>query len=153
MTQPIARAVRTSAACPTQWDAWTADGQYLYLRYRSGIGTADAYDDPDPETWTRIPDGNVARFDTEDRHDAEIDLEDFCYLAGLELALRDSAKRPTAITRIRRWLAGLLRRIGKRDAIEYEHADGIITIDQPLSEADVERFRKEFQKDHPAREH
>lgn len=83
---PIVKAVRTCTAYPSQWDAWTADGQYLYVRYRSGIGTADAYDDPDWETWTTPPDGNVARFDTEDRHDGDIDLEEFCELAGLTLA-------------------------------------------------------------------
>jgi hypothetical protein len=83
---PIVRAVRTCVACPSQWNAWTADGHYLYLRYRSGIGTADTYSDPDPDTWTRIPDGRVARFDTEDRHDSEINLDEFCQLAGLTLA-------------------------------------------------------------------
>jgi len=81
----IVRAERTCVACPAQWNAWTADGQYLYLRYRSGIGTADTYDDPDPGTWTRMPDGNVARFDTEDRYDGDIDLDEFCRLAGLNL--------------------------------------------------------------------
>jgi len=86
MAQSIVRAVRTCTACPSQWNAWTADGQYLYLRYRSGIGTADAYNNPDADTWTRIPDGNIARFDTEDRHDSEIDLDEFCDLANLDLA-------------------------------------------------------------------
>jgi len=89
VARSIVRVVRTCAACPSQWDAWTGDGQYLYLRYRSGIGTADTYQSSDSETWARIPDGNSARFDTEDRHDSEINLEDFCHLAGLGLA--DSA--------------------------------------------------------------
>jgi hypothetical protein len=83
---PIVRTVRTCVACPSQWNAWTADGQYLYLRYRSGIGTADTYTSPDLDTWTRIPDGNVARFDTDDRHHSELDLDEFCDLAGLTLA-------------------------------------------------------------------
>lgn len=82
----IVRAEQTCVACPSQWNAWTADGQYLYLRYRSGIGTADAYDNPDSDTWPQPPDGRIARFDTEDRHDAEIDLDEFCERAGLELA-------------------------------------------------------------------
>lgn len=86
MTRSIVRAIRTCIACPSQWDAWTADGQYLYLRYRSGVGTADAYDSPDSDRWTRIPDGNTARFDTGDRHDGEINLDEFCQRAGLELA-------------------------------------------------------------------
>ncbi|MET9122986.1 hypothetical protein [Streptomyces sp. NPDC004528] len=82
----LARAVRTCAAVPSQWNAWTVDGQYLYLRYRSGIGTVDAYDDEDSDTWTRIPDGAVARFDTGDRQDGETDLVEFCEQAGLQVA-------------------------------------------------------------------
>ncbi|MDX3576000.1 hypothetical protein [Streptomyces sp. FL07-04A] len=86
MTFTLARVVETCAALPSQWDAWTVDGQYLYLRYRSGIGTVDAYDTEDSEQWTRIPDGAVARFDTGDRRDGEMDLPEFCQHAGLRLA-------------------------------------------------------------------
>lgn len=89
--QPIvlARVVQTCVAVPSQWNAWTTDGQYLYLRYRSGIGTVDAYDTEDCEQWTRIPDGAVARFDTGDRLDGEMTIEEFCERAGLELALAE----------------------------------------------------------------
>ncbi|MCI3277503.1 hypothetical protein [Streptomyces cylindrosporus] len=82
----LARTVRTCTAVPSQWNAWTVDGQYLYLRYRSGIGTADAYADEHSENWTRIPDGAVARFDTGDRLDGEMTLIEFCQRAGLQLA-------------------------------------------------------------------
>lgn len=82
----LARAVRTCAAVPSQWNAWTTDGQYLYLRYRSGIGTVDTYDTEDSEQWTRIPDGAVAYFDTGDRLDGEMDLAEFCERTGLQLA-------------------------------------------------------------------
>ncbi|MEV6791277.1 hypothetical protein AB0M87_04580 [Streptomyces sp. NPDC051320] len=81
----IARAVETCSACPSMWDAWTTGGQYLYLRYRSGIGTVDAYDSPDSEQWTEIPTGRVARFG-EPSMDGCMSLEDFCVRAGLELA-------------------------------------------------------------------
>jgi len=47
VTAPLARVVRTCTACPSQWDAWTTSGQYLYLRYRFGRGTVDAYDTAD----------------------------------------------------------------------------------------------------------
>lgn len=110
MTIAIARAVRTTE-WPSQWDAWTADGQYLYLRYRSGIGTADTYDNPDWETWTTPPDGNVASFDTGERHDGDIDLQEFCDLAGIQLALNDHRGRPTVSARIRRWIRTLMRHI------------------------------------------
>lgn len=82
----LARVVRTCTACPSQWNAWTVDGQYLYLRYRSGIGTVDAYDSADCESWMRIPAGGVARFDTGDRSDGSMDLTEFCQHAGLQLA-------------------------------------------------------------------
>lgn len=84
--EPLARAVRTCTACPSQWSAWTVGGQYLYLRYRSGIGTVDAYDTEDSGQWARIPDGAVARFDTGDRLDGEMTLTEFCQRTGLQLA-------------------------------------------------------------------
>lgn len=27
---------KTCGACPSQWDIWTTDGQYIYARYRWG---------------------------------------------------------------------------------------------------------------------
>ncbi|MFF0139698.1 hypothetical protein ACFYRN_24995 [Streptomyces sp. NPDC005227] len=82
----LARVVRTCEAVPSQWDAWTTRGQYLYLRYRSGIGTVDAYPSADYEKWKAIPVGAVARFDTEDRLDGEMAIPEFCERAGLQLA-------------------------------------------------------------------
>lgn len=86
MTFTIARVVQTCSAIPSQWNAWTIGGQYLYLRYRSGIGTVDAYDTEDSEQWRRTPDGAIARFDTGDRLDGEIGLAEFCARTGLQLA-------------------------------------------------------------------
>ncbi|WP_190329527.1 hypothetical protein [Streptomyces venezuelae] len=83
----IVRAEMTCESHPSQWDAWTDDGQYLYLRFRSGLGTADAYATNRPETWERVPDGAVARFRRGDRWDSEIELEEFCQRAGLRLEL------------------------------------------------------------------
>ena len=82
----LARVVRTCTAVPSQWNAWTVAGQYLYLRYRSGIGTVDAYDSTDCEQWTHVPDGAVARFDTGDRLDGEMTLAQFCQHTGIEVA-------------------------------------------------------------------
>ncbi|WP_329214844.1 hypothetical protein OG352_05325 [Streptomyces sp. NBC_01485] len=82
----LARAVRTCLAVPSQWSAWTVDGQYLYLRYRSGIGTVDAYETEDSEQWTEPPDGRVATFDTGDTYGGDMSLADFCDRAGLQLA-------------------------------------------------------------------
>ena len=85
----IARAIFTCPSVPSQWDAWTVDGQYLYLRYRFGHGTVDDYDSQDSDTWDRVPEGNLACFgDCYPRRgfDGEIELVDFCERAGLVLA-------------------------------------------------------------------
>jgi hypothetical protein len=89
VTVTLARIVQTCIVCPSQWNAWTTDGQYLYLRYRWGRGTVDAYGSPDNETWDHIPDGSLARFGdgfNERSLDGEITLEDFCAQAGLTIA-------------------------------------------------------------------
>ena len=49
MTVTLVRAVQTCVACPSQWDAWDADGNYYYLRYRSGHGSVRRYR---TENWT-----------------------------------------------------------------------------------------------------
>lgn len=85
----IVRAIQTCAALPSQWDAWTASGQYLYLRYRHGRGTVDTYDNPDSDTWEDLPEGALARFGVgwqEHSYDGEIELAEFCAQAGLILA-------------------------------------------------------------------
>lgn len=38
----IARVVHTCGGCPSQWDAWTTRGQYLYLRYRTARGPSSS---------------------------------------------------------------------------------------------------------------
>lgn len=86
MTITIAKAVLTCPACPSQWDAWTDAGQYLYLRYRGGYGTVDDYPDNRDEFWDRVPDGRLASFNDDDRLAGEISLTEFCQRAGLLLA-------------------------------------------------------------------
>lgn len=83
----IVRAVQTCFACPSQWDAWTDTGQYLYLRYRYGHGTVDAYDGPDVGTWNGAPLGSVADFRHGHHLDGVIELDQFYQLAGLRLEL------------------------------------------------------------------
>ena len=39
--------VRTCPACPSQWDAQTVEGKYLYIRYRFGHLTVDEADTPE----------------------------------------------------------------------------------------------------------
>ncbi len=81
----IVKAVQTCIACPSQWDAWDLDGNYWYLRYRHGRGTAERQPGPDPGTWTN--DGPNISFEHGDHLAGSIDLEEFCERAGLNLAL------------------------------------------------------------------
>jgi hypothetical protein len=83
----IVRAVRTCVACPSEWNAWTVDGQYLYLRYRFGCGTATKY--VDQHFYDRHEIGLiVAEFTWGDWLDGEIDLDQFCAFADLDLGHR-----------------------------------------------------------------
>lgn len=91
----LVRTIKTCSACPSQWDAWDLDGNYWYLRYRHGWGMAERQPGPDPDTWERKRpnvsfDGAAAGM-----ADGYISLEDFCRLAGLNLASAASIqKRP-----------------------------------------------------------
>lgn len=79
----IARAIQTTDCLPVQWDAWTGTGQYLYLRYRSGVGSITAYPSPDWTAWD--PDtAPLVQWD-DDSGDNEISLDDFLIASGAEL--------------------------------------------------------------------
>lgn len=100
----IVRAVRTSIACPAQWDLWDDEGSYYYARFRHGCGAVRQYK---TENWTEAPDlpddqvdktqpgwfyranseyiGLVATFEDEDEWRGWIELEEFCARAGLTL--------------------------------------------------------------------
>lgn len=87
MTNPrytVVKAVQTCRACPSQWDAWTDEGQYLYLRFRHGVGTVEAQPGPEVFSWTN--DGPVLEFIHGDL-DGSISLKEFAEHANLKLAL------------------------------------------------------------------
>lgn len=77
----IVRAILTCSACPSQWDAWDADGSYWYLRYRFGRGTATCH----PGLNERTLKNPELSFSTDDDLGGTISLTDFCRLAGLQL--------------------------------------------------------------------
>lgn len=84
MNEALARVVETCRACPSQWDAWTVDGQYLYLRYRHGIGSVEAQPSHDPDTWDLdVP--PLVEWD-DDTGNGDISLTEFLEKAGLRLA-------------------------------------------------------------------
>ena len=80
----IVRAVQTCSACPSQWDAWDSEGRYWYLRYRFSRGTAEQHPDPDWEKWTLKEPEFEFRTDR-GPYDGEIELEEFCDLAAMQL--------------------------------------------------------------------
>jgi hypothetical protein len=83
----IVRAIETCWACPSQWDAWDFDGNYWYLRYRHGHGTAERQPSPDLDTWAwKEPNVSFTR-DPDEGPDGWIELEEFCERAGLNLVL------------------------------------------------------------------
>ncbi len=80
--------VRTCSAHPSQWDAWAAEGQYLYLRYRHGEGCVERRPGPDvdtPESWNEGLSAVLAEWDDGTGRGA-IALEGFCAASGLILA-------------------------------------------------------------------
>lgn len=95
MTITLVKVVETCSGAPSQWDAWDADGQYYYMRFRHGGGTVHAEPGPDEATWTSFPkemgrpfsDGAVAHFRrSHDIADSCITLQDFLDATGLQLA-------------------------------------------------------------------
>ncbi|MGW0855414.1 hypothetical protein [Streptomyces sp. NPDC002690] len=81
----LARVVMTCQESPSQWDAWTTGGQYLYLRYRHGSGTVEQFPSEDTDTWG--DEGSWLWTDWEDGTPSGcIELEDFLAMAGLRLA-------------------------------------------------------------------
>lgn len=81
----LARVVQTCSACPSQWDAWTTTGRYLYLRYRHGNGSVELQPSEDVDTWDG--EGYELRAEWDDGTGAgSIDLADFLAAAGLRLA-------------------------------------------------------------------
>ncbi|MER5356553.1 hypothetical protein ABT093_40315 [Kitasatospora sp. NPDC002551] len=81
----LARVVQTCHGFPSQWDAWTTGGQYLYLRYRRGEGSVEQHPSEDTDAW----DGAGSRLWTtwdDGTGGGIIDLADFLAMAGLRLA-------------------------------------------------------------------
>lgn len=80
-TPPIPEFTRTEQTCfgcPSQWDAWDADGNQYYLRFRWGVGSISLTG--------RMVDGEIkyldrseeiVSFDTNDGLDGIIGLEEF----------------------------------------------------------------------------
>jgi hypothetical protein len=83
----LVRAIQTSAVCLSQWDAWDADGNYYYIRYRFGQIKVCRYSGPG---WYRTGEDPqvIAELEHGGQLDGNITLPELARLAGLRLALR-----------------------------------------------------------------
>lgn len=88
MASPLefVKVVRTCIACPSQWDAWNAEGDYYYLRYRSGRGTIEETPGPDPATWTPSNVTLLDHFREGDGLSGSMDLDEFLNHTAYSLA-------------------------------------------------------------------
>ncbi|MFE6750840.1 hypothetical protein ACFVGM_33650 [Kitasatospora purpeofusca] len=82
----LARVVWTCTSNPSQWNAWTTGGRYLYFRYRHGEGSVEHFPGgPGLDAWDEEGSGLLAQWHDGSRGGA-IDLADFLVPAGLRLA-------------------------------------------------------------------
>ena len=83
----LTRVVQTSIACPAQWNAWDAAGNYYYLRYRGGHGQVKQYRTAD---WVNAAEDELVRVVADFRYGHELDgcieLAEFAELAGIVIA-------------------------------------------------------------------
>lgn len=80
-------------ACPSQWEAYDAEGNFYYLHYRHSYGYVDK--SPSEELWRKVWDAQAKRYkDTEVvasftwgpyEDCGHISLEEFCAHAGIRL--------------------------------------------------------------------
>lgn len=83
----LVRIIQTCIACPAQWDAWDAEGNYYYLKYRGGHGQVRQYETAD---WVEAAEDELVRIVADFRYghplDGSLSLEDFAELAGIAIA-------------------------------------------------------------------
>lgn len=97
----IARVVQTTCCVPVQWDAWTTEGQYLYLRFRQGHGSVTPYPSNDWENWD-LNTQPIAEWD-DGTGGYDIALDDFLARSGMQLGTADNWKT-RAVNMLRRLL-------------------------------------------------
>ncbi|PZP48572.1 MAG: hypothetical protein DI601_00350 [Azospirillum brasilense] len=78
---------QTCVACPSQWDALSDHGDFIYIRYRSGYLGWGIGSSPDAaaENWASCRDTDDIQL-SEDHLDGVIDLRDACEALGFSIA-------------------------------------------------------------------
>lgn len=85
MSIRLVRVVETCGGCPSQWDAWDAEGAYYYLRFRYGYGSVSIGENDESQ--------QIREFRHGDDMAGIIDLETFARLAGLDVSTAEQAPR------------------------------------------------------------
>lgn len=81
----ITDVVQTCTACPSQWEARTADGRPVYIRYRHGylsvrVGPVGG------DVWSAVRAEEWFGDQLVDEDDGWISLDEVCRIAGLQVA-------------------------------------------------------------------
>lgn len=91
---PLVKVIQTVKACPSEWSAWDADGNWYYLRYRFGRGTVHRSaggPPPGAEHQAYVEALGDASLLTDfvygDSYDGEMALDHFLLLAGMRTAV------------------------------------------------------------------
>ncbi len=87
----IVKLVQTCSACPSQWDAWTDAGDYVYIRYRSGLLSVSQGDELQDRIFAVIHGG---------QYDGEMDVNELAKLTSgiLDLSQFVTEKPPAWVT-------------------------------------------------------
>lgn len=84
-TIELVKVVETCIGAPNQWNAWDADGQYYYLRYRHRQGTMDFHPGPNVDTWQTPPSETSGRLvDFVTKLDGGLDIVEFLHEVNKE---------------------------------------------------------------------
>lgn len=67
----------TCSACPSQWEGYTTDGAFIYIRYRYGYLTVDLHD---------YIGECIFEWTSDDLWDGSMDTETMLRLTGLKVA-------------------------------------------------------------------
>lgn len=79
----LAKVEHTSYLCPAAWNGWDEDGNYYRLKYRRGTGRVLQV--PRLGGFAKL----VIEFKFGDPRNGFIELEEFCRLSGVTLALAE----------------------------------------------------------------
>lgn len=78
----LTKLVKTASMCPSQWDAWDADGNYYYIRYRHGWLYVDKA--PNYDAWWSYEKQRIYDVVLTDEDDGVMSTEEMLNHTGME---------------------------------------------------------------------